>query len=126
LSMESEKILERLAALAREEGCAVANPPTLKGKSGVVHSFSFLSSRGEKFYGVDVKEHIGQIEVVVVRIKQFDTGAFCCMISTTEKPGTDTEKIGNEFGIGIFGSDHLEELVRTLKDAIEQASGRKS
>jgi hypothetical protein len=124
LSIESEKILGRLRTAAKDESCTLITPPTLKGKSGVMHGFSFLASDGEKFYGADILEPISQIDAMKARIKQYDTGAFCCMVSPTGKPGTDVKKNGSQFGIGIFGSDEVEELVNALKGAFESTANR--
>jgi hypothetical protein len=116
--MESDKRLNRLNALAKEKGCTVITPPVLKGRSGVSHEFSFLASKGDKFYGVDVLKSIGQIDAMKARIKQYDTSAFCYAISTTGKLDADVKKSVSSFGLGLFGADEVEELVDALKAVI--------
>jgi hypothetical protein len=122
--MEKREYPGELRTVAKEASCTLFTPPALKGRSGVMRGFSFLASDGEKFYGVDILEPISQIDAMKVRIKQYDTGAFCCSVSPTEKPGTDVKKNGSQFGIGIFGSDEVEELVKALKGAIESTVNR--
>lgn len=96
--------IKALQKVAKEFGHEIITPPMLKGRSGISHSFSFLVASEKRFCGVDIYETVSGVDVLKTHIKQLDTEASVCLISTIH-PTEETRSLCSAYGMRIFASD---------------------
>ncbi|MBI3022370.1 MAG: hypothetical protein HYY68_01420 [Thaumarchaeota archaeon] len=106
------ELLKELEEIAKMSGHNVIVPPILKGETGILHGFSFLVASGEKFCGVDIYKNVSGVDVLKSRIKQLDTEASVCLISTTH-PTEETRLLCSEYDMKLFTRSDVQGRIET-------------
>ena len=107
-------------------GLEAVNPPVLKGSSGVEHRFLFLAKDDGKYYGFDICQQAGEVEVLRAYIKKIDTGAETFVISLSGRPNPEVARLASEYEvpilnpgeIGNFFSNRISQQIRARKGVL--------
>lgn len=103
--MYTERLL--LEVEASRLGWNVVKPPVVTGRSGVVHSFSFLATSGKMRYGFDVYDEVTEIQVINSFIKGFDTDVSVQIISSEGRATQSAKKLATEYRIKVLSEAEL-------------------
>ncbi len=112
------ELLKELQEIAKVSGHNVIVPPILKGETGILHGFSFLVASGEKFCGVDIYKNVGGVDVLKSRIKQLDTEASVCLISTIH-PTEETRLLCSAYDMKLFTRSELRGTAETKAEGLQ-------
>ncbi len=99
---------------AKRVGWNVVEPPAVRGDSGVVHSFSFLASKGAMTYAFDIYEAVTEMEILRTYIKKLDGKVFASVICTSGKWTESAEKLAKEYSVRILRNDEVEPFFDSL------------
>lgn len=110
------EFLKEFHGLARKFCYDVITPPALKGKSGIVHSFSLLLASKGKLAGVDIHEIVGEVEVLKTYVKKLDTGVSAFLVSTNGNPALETRALSEAYDVRIFTRSELDEMLNANAD----------
>jgi hypothetical protein len=108
--------LSELESSSRRHGYEVVKPPTLQGRSGVLHSFSLLISNGGRLFAVDIYEDLDVSHILTSFIKIYDTGVSCCLLSVGKQPAKEALSLADTYRMRIFKTTDLEELVTNMSE----------
>lgn len=109
----NHEIMDRLCSWAYEFGFFLKEPPELKGKSGVTHSFDFVVRNGNRFCAVDIYKEISPFDVLRSYVKKLDTGASCYIVYLSYPLDDEVSRLIQVYQLGCFYWEELAELTKT-------------
>ena len=104
-----------LEVIATKSHWAVANPPTLVGRSGVTHRFDFLAIDGRERLAFDIYEQLVETDVIRTFVKKLDTGATAFIICPGDKVEEGAGKLAVEYRLKVLRSENIGSDFRTRK-----------
>jgi hypothetical protein len=113
-------LLEIIAARSHWQ---TLSPPSLRGRSGVMHRFDFVATDGRASLVFDVCEQVSEIDVIKTYTKKLDTGASACIICKNKKMTARARRLTAEYSLKVLSSDKIESAFRA-KGVRLQSEGR--
>ena len=104
-----------LEVIATKSHWAVADPPTLVGRSGVTHRFDFLAIDGRERLAFDIYEQLAETDVIRTFVKKLDTRATAFIICPGDKVEEGADKLAKEYGLKVLRSESIGSDFRTRK-----------
>ena len=103
--MFTERLL--LEVQASKLGLNAMKPPLVKGRSGTVHSFSFLASSEKVLYGFDAYERVSEIEVLKSYVKAYDTGVALAIVSLEGAVTDSARQLLREYKMAVLNESEI-------------------
>ncbi|HYC12404.1 MAG TPA: hypothetical protein VEC02_07100 [Nitrososphaerales archaeon] len=103
--MELERLMVKVAAT--RAGLQVVEPPTLVGRSGATHTFSFLATDGFQSFAFDFYDRVGEVDLLSSYVKMMDTGVPVHIVCFRGNPSIEAEGGARDYRIRILRSGEL-------------------
>jgi hypothetical protein len=103
--MELERLMVKVAAT--RAGLQIVEPPTLVGRSGATHTFSFLATDGLRSFAFDFYDRVGEIDLLSSYVKMMDTGVVVHIVCFHGNPTIEAEGGAKDYRIRILRSGEL-------------------
>ncbi len=108
--MYVEKLTLEVQSMRR--GLTPLKPPTARGTSGIVHSFSFMAADKGMSYCFDIYDEVTEIEVLKSFIKKIDTGYSVSLVSGS-KVSSMGRTLAEEYGMAIVTPGEIPSFFRS-------------
>ena len=109
---------------ATAAGLEVLKPPTLVGRSGITHKFSFMAKDDNLNYGFDIYNDVTREEVIRTFAKKLDTKAYAFIVSLRGRPKQEVISLADEYGITVLGPADIDTFFNWMK--VEATNPRES
>jgi len=103
--MELERLMVKVAAT--KAGLQVVEPPTLTGRSGATHMFSFLATDGFQSFAFDFYDRVREVDLLSSYVKMMDTGVLIHIVCFHGDPSIEAVGGAKDYGIKILRPGEL-------------------
>lgn len=111
-------ILPVIEAEASRAGWTSVAPSSLRGVSGVEHSFDFVGRGGGNTCAIDVREFAAVPDVISAFVRMYDTGATVSIVCLGGETGEDARKLAKEYGVNVVEGSEVPALFSDLLPAV--------
>ena len=108
--------LPLIAAGATRIGWKAVFPPTLRGSSGVEHTFGFLARGSGLMHAFDFQELATEQSMVAAFAKKFDTRADIIVVTTSGKASEGAKDLSSVYEIDIIAPPGISDFFRSASE----------
>jgi len=119
--LAEQDILPPIADFLKRRGYTVSAPGIMRGKSGVVHAFDMMASKGDETLVFQIS-HSGDHKVLPpLFAKSFDIGSKRAILISTASLSDDAKRLARLYNIEAFEGKNAEEVIGKLRLILDTA-----